>query len=272
MPNLFKIERGNKSYQEQSLLSRQPSKQVLHDLNFTLEQGESVALVGASGSGKSTLCRIMLGLETFNEGHVYFKGQSLSGLSRKQLNGFRRSVQMVFQDSISAVNPRLTVADIINEPLQYLLHLKPKKRKERIDELLIQVGLTPSDGLKKAGQMSGGMLQRVCIARALACEPEIIALDESLSSLDLILQQQLIQLLREIQQKQGTTYLFVTHDLRLVQLFCQRALVMDNGRIVEDTTVTPNMEWQSKMGKALQAAVLPVRPSQLEHDSPAMTV
>lgn len=262
MSELFRVENGNKCYQEQSLLIRQPPKHVLHDINFALSQGESVALVGASGSGKSTLCRILLGLEHFNTGDVYFKRARLTSLSKKEEKAFRRSVQMVFQDSISAVNPRLTIQEVIQEPMKHLMKWNADTRLNKTAELLELVGLSRNDGLKTAGQLSGGMLQRVCIARALACEPEVIALDESLSSLDLVLQQQLIKLLQDIQQKHGTTYLFVTHDLRLVNLFCQRVLVMDNGRIVEDSPVISDMRWQSAMGKALQAAVLPARPSE----------
>jgi len=257
---LFRVEQGNKSYQEQSLLVRQPAKQVLFDISLTIQAGESVALVGASGSGKSTLCRMLLGLETFDSGNVLFKGLPLSDFSAQDEHRFRRAVQMVFQDSVSAVNPRLTIANVIEEPLKYLMKMPAGKRPERVRELLSQVGLLPEDAFKKAGQMSGGMLQRVCIARALACEPDVIALDESLSSLDLVLQQQLIALLKQIQKEQGTSYLFVTHDLRLVHLFCQRALVMDQGRLVEDTLVSRDMQWQSDMGQALQKAVLPARP------------
>lgn len=264
MSELFRVEQGYKSYQEQSILVRQPPKQVLTDINLSIRKGESIALVGASGSGKSTLCRMLMGLESFDSGRVLFRGESLAGFSRQDEKQFRRSVQMVFQDSISAVNPRLTIEQVLEEPLKHLMDMSAAQRSARIDELLTQVGLQTSDRYKKGGQMSGGMLQRVCIARALASEPEMIALDESLSSLDLVLQQQLIALLKKIQQDLGTSYLFVTHDLRLVRLFCQRALVMDQGHLVEDIAVSETIAWKSDMGRALQNAILPARPRKRE--------
>ncbi|WP_260260230.1 ATP-binding cassette domain-containing protein [Vibrio intestinalis] len=249
-----------KRYQPQGLLTKQATKQVLTDINLEIKQGESVALVGASGSGKSTLCRLILGLEPTSDGSIFYQGKPISNFTKQDWIDYRQEVQLVFQDAIGAVNPRQTIGQILAEPLRYLRKLSKQEIESESQQLMAKVGLDADLLARKAGQLSGGQLQRVGIARALAVKPKLIALDESLSSLDLVLQQQMIALLKSIQQESGTAFLLITHDLRLVDLFCHRVIVLDQGEIVESRPANTNAPWQSEMGKKLNAAILPAMP------------
>ena len=206
---------------------------VLNNVSLTLKSGETVALLGRSGCGKSTLARLLVGLESPSQGNISWRGEPLAKLNRAQRKAFRRDIQMVFQDSISAVNPRKTVREILREPMRHLLSLKKSEQLARASEMLKAVDLDDSVLDKRPPQLSGGQLQRVCLARALAVEPKLLILDEAVSNLDLVLQAGVIRLLKKLQQQFGTACLFITHDLRLVERFCQRVMVMDNGQIVE---------------------------------------
>ena len=214
---------------------------VLNNVSLTLKSGETVALLGRSGCGKSTLAR-------------------LAKLNRAQRKAFRRDIQMVFQDSISAVNPRKTVREILREPMRHLLSLKKSEQLARASEMLKAVDLDDSVLDNRPPQLSGGQLQRVCLARALAVEPKLLILDEAVSNLDLVLQAGVIRLLKKLQQQFGTACLFITHDLRLVERFCQRVMVMDNGQIVETQVVGDKLTFSSDAGRVLQNAVLPAFP------------
>ena len=237
-------------------------KHVLQGIDLHVHEGECVALLGESGSGKSVLSRQLMGFEQPTAGEVLYRGKPLKSLDAAGVKDFKRNLQMVFQDSVAAVNPRHRIGHIIEEPMRYLTAMTPQGRKDRIAELLELVALHPDDANKLPMQMSGGQLQRVCIARALAPYPKLIVLDESVSSLDLTLQIQLLDLLTDLRKMLGVSYLFITHDLRLVQRFCDRVVVLANGTLVEEAKVPAHgaIQLQHPMARKLQDAILPARP------------
>lgn len=249
-----------KSYRRHSLLRSHPPRQVLSEINLDIEPGESLAILGRSGSGKSTLIRQLLGLERPSAGSVHFKGRNVRHLSPDERKEFRRAVQMVFQDSIGAVNPRHKVGRTIAEPLRHLTSFTSEQQNARVAELLSSVGIDPADASKFPGQMSGGQLQRVCIARALATNPRLLVLDEAVSNLDILLQREIIDLIHSLRQKSGMAVIFITHDLRLVRLLCERVVVLKAGQIVEMSPVDVRLDLTSVEGRALQEAVLPAMP------------
>lgn len=236
------------------------SEWVLNNVAMSLKTGETVALLGRSGCGKSTLARLLVGLESPSQGDVFWQGAPLSQLNRFRKKAFRREIQMVFQDAISAVNPRKTVSEILREPMRHLLSLSKPEQMARARELLRAVELDDTLLTQRPPQLSGGQLQRVCLARALAVEPRLLILDEAVSNLDLVLQANVIRLLKKLQQQFGTACLFITHDLRLVERFCDRVMVMDAGNIVETQTVGERLTFASAAGQTLQNAVLPAFP------------
>ncbi|HDX8849261.1 nickel import ATP-binding protein NikE [Klebsiella michiganensis] len=233
---------------------------VLKEVSLALKSGETVALLGRSGCGKSTLARLLVGLESPTRGSVCWRGEPLSRLNHAKQKAFRRDIQMVFQDAISAVNPRKTVREILREPMRHLLSLTKAEQLARASDMLRAVDLDNSVLDKRPPQLSGGQLQRVCLARALSVEPQLLILDEAVSNLDLVLQAGVIGLLKKLQRQFGTACLFITHDLRLVERFCQRVMVMDEGKIVETQVVGDKLTFSSHAGRVLQNAVLPAFP------------
>lgn len=207
-------------------------KQILHainDVSFTIEKGTTLGLVGESGCGKSTTGRTIIGLYKPTRGKIIFNNQDIS-----QSHIPTKDIQMIFQDPYASLNPRMTVADILEEPL--LVHkLYPSKimRQQRIYELLNLVGLSKEHASRFPHEFSGGQRQRIGIARALACEPKLIICDEPISALDVSIQAQVVNLLDELQQKLGLTYLFIAHDLSMVRYISQKVAVMYLGQIVE---------------------------------------
>ena len=234
--------------------------QVIQPLTLDVADGEFIVMVGPSGCGKSTLARLLVGLESPTQGSVCWRGEPLCRLNRAKQKAFRRDIQMVFQDAISAVNPRKTVREILREPMRHLLSLTKAEQLARASAMLKAVDLDDSVLDKRPPQLSGGQLQRVCLARALAVEPKLLILDEAVSNLDLVIQAGVIRLLKNLQQQFGTACLFITHDLRLVERFCQRVMVMDEGQIVETQAVGDALTFSSDAGRVLQNAVLPAFP------------
>jgi len=265
-----------KSYTRPALIRAHPPREVLSEVNLSVAPGESLALLGRSGAGKSTLVRLLLGLEQPSRGRVLFRGRDLRSLAPEDQRSFRKGVQMVFQDSVGAVNPRHRIGRIVAEPLRHLTGLEAHARAAKVVELLGAVGLCPEDAEKYPAQVSGGQLQRVCIARALATDPALLVLDEAVSNLDILLQGQIIDLIRSLRQARGMALLFITHDLRLVRLLCDRVAVMDAGRIVETGPVARSLHLQSPAGRALQEAILPAVPPGIDtgakrHAEPIVT-
>lgn len=202
-------------------------------VNLTIHKGETVGLVGESGCGKSTVGRLVTGLLKPTDGRVQFINENLETMTRATMKTLRRKVQFVFQDPYSSLNPRMIVKDIIGEPLEVHGLLKGNDKVERIAQLLETVGLSRDDIHKFPHQFSGGQRQRIGIARALATEPELIICDEAVSALDVSVQAQILNLLKELQQKIGLAYLFISHDLNVVKYISHRVSVMYLGEIVE---------------------------------------
>ncbi|TCW00260.1 microcin C ABC transporter ATP-binding protein YejF [Biostraticola tofi] len=214
-------------------LRRGPAhKSVVRDISFTLRRGECLGLVGESGSGKSTTALALLRLLK-SSGEIWFDGLALHRYRRRELLPVRRRVQVIFQDPHSALNPRLTMTQIVAEGLLVQGHLTAQQRDEKVKRVLVDVGLDPESRHRYPAEFSGGQRQRIAIARALILEPELLILDEPTSSLDYSVQSQILSLLKSLSRKHGLTYLFISHDLSVVRTMCHRVMVLREGEIVE---------------------------------------
>ena len=194
-------------------------QEVLNSFSLDIEKGKCLAIMGESGSGKSTIAKIIIGLEKQNSGTVEI---------------FDKDIEFLFQDSYNALNPRMTVEDLIYEPLQFLADIDVKKKKEIVSELLEQVELSSELLTRKRDELSGGQLQRVCLARALSTKPQIMIFDESLSGLDPLVQDKILDLLYKNQKQYQLTYIFISHDIRLCYFLADRIILIDKGKIIED--------------------------------------
>jgi oligopeptide/dipeptide ABC transporter ATP-binding protein len=216
-------------------LSRRPPE-VLHavdHVSLSVRRGETLALVGETGSGKTTLGRLVLRLYRPTSGDLLYRGQSLRALSRSEDERFRKTVQMVFQDPYSSLNPTMSVGAMIGEVLRFHQICADSEVAGRVAQLLETVGLSPKAATRKPHEFSGGQRQRIAIARALAVGPEFVVADEPLSALDVSIQAQILNLLARLQDEAGLTYLFITHDLEVARHLSQRVAVMYLGNIVE---------------------------------------
>jgi oligopeptide transport system ATP-binding protein len=216
------------------LLQRQVGAvKAVDGVSFEIFQGETLGLVGESGCGKSTTGRTILQLYPPTSGNVFFGDTDLTKVGSEKLRGLRRDLQIIFQDPYASLNPRMTVGAIVGEPLEVHRIGNRRERRERVEELLRLVGLNPYFINRYPHEFSGGQRQRIGIARALALEPEFIVCDEPISALDVSIQAQVVNLLQELQEKLGLTYLFIAHDLSMVRHISDRVAVMYLGKIME---------------------------------------
>ncbi|MCW0000991.1 ATP-binding cassette domain-containing protein [Pararhizobium sp. YC-54] len=211
------------------------STKAVNNVSLTIRKGEILGCVGGSGSGKSTLGRMIMRLIEPDDGAILFDGTDLRTLSPEAMRQYRKRLQIVFQDPLQSLNPRRTVAENIARPLMNF-GTSPAVANRRVDELLELVGLDPRQSYRYPHEYSGGQCQRIAIARALALEPEFLFLDEPVSALDVSIQAQILNLLSELQKKLDLTFLFVSHDLKIVKQFCDRTVVMYRGCMLETGT------------------------------------
>ena len=240
-PVLLDVQHVRQQYSlpKASLFAKAGHVQALNDVSFQLSAGKSLGIVGESGSGKSTLARLVMALEKPTQGQVLFKGQDLNALPHEQLRAARSEFQMVFQDPYGSLDPRQKILKIVAEPLHSTVHgatgqsLSAQDIKDRAAQALTEVGLRASDLDKYPHEFSGGQRQRIAIARALITRPALIVADEPVSALDVSVQAQVLNLMMDLQDRLGLSYLFVSHDLAVVNLMCDDVIVLQHGHVVE---------------------------------------
>jgi len=214
-------------------IGNKQAKEVLKNISFSIEEGTCLGLIGTSGAGKSTLGKAILGIQPPQNGQVLFQGFDIYKADKRTREKLRRDLQVVFQDSYSAVNPRMTAESIISEPLENFEKLTLEEKRRKVIGLLERVGLSEKDLKKYPHQFSGGQLQRINIARAIALKPKLIILDESVSSLDMVTQSLILQLLSELKKDYFLSYLFITHDIKAAFSLSDKIAVLEKGELIE---------------------------------------
>jgi len=235
MAELLRVEGLARDYRlpREHLWAAPPVVHALRGIDFTLHAGRSLGVVGESGSGKSTLARLVMALEPPSAGRVVLDGLDLHALAPRELRAARSRMQMVFQDPYGSLDPRRTVGQTVAEPLAVLLGASVAEQRERAAEVLDAVGLRAADAARYPHEFSGGQRQRIAIARALVTRPGLIVADEPVSALDVSVQAQVLNLMQDLQDRWGITYLFISHDLAVVDLVCDEVLVLERGLVVE---------------------------------------
>ena len=223
----------SKSFRVPGNLFERKQFQAVRDVTLTVRQGETFGIVGESGCGKTTMARLIMGLEKPTAGEIWFKGRRIDEMTESQRKSLRPQFQMVFQDSGSSLNPRKRVVDILAEPMLYHKVAERSDVEKRVTSLLEQVGLPGELRDRYPHEFSGGQRQRICIAKALSLNPDLLVLDEPVSALDVSVQAQILNLLRDLQEELGLTYIFIGHGLAAVRYVSQRMAVMYMGRVVE---------------------------------------
>ncbi|QCD44394.1 ATP-binding cassette domain-containing protein [Campylobacter mucosalis] len=237
-------------YYHASYLFKHTHEPVLDEINLDIKKGKCTALMGRSGSGKSTLAHIIMGLLKPSKGEIKFDGSPLLLDTLSQRRKFYSQAQLVFQDPISAVNPRFSTKEVLCEPLKHLFNLKKDEINARVEQICEVLYIKKSHLEQRALSLSGGELGRVCLARAMIVKPKLLILDESLSGFDLALSLDILNFLKTLKGKMS--FIFITHDLRLARNFADEIVLLENGKIVEKT----DCELKSEFGQKLQSAVL----------------
>jgi len=267
---LLKLESVTKYYRVQrGWLTGYELVKAVDGVSFGVQQGESFGIVGESGSGKSTLASLIVMLEPVTGGTIYFDNDSLVELSQERRRQVRRDIQIVFQDTFASLNPRFSIQETLEEPLlNYSLHTACDIRK-RLQQVLDYVGLPNCMLSRYPAELSGGERQRICIARALMIQPRFIVFDEATSGLDVILQSQILKILRDLRQEMGLTYLVITHNLKILPYITDRVAVMQKGKIVEIVDSSALSSATHPYTKQLLAALPICHPRQRRIQNPA---
>lgn len=234
---ILKVENLHKRYilKKKSILNK--NEEVLNAVNgvsFEVKKGETLGIVGESGCGKSTLARLSANLIDATSGDVYFKGKCLSDLPDEEKRKARKNIQMIFQNPLASLDPKMRIIQLLTEPLEIHSIGTKEQRIEKAIDMLKRVGLQPEHAYRFPHEFSGGQCQRINIARALMLDPEVLICDEPVSALDVSIQAQVLNLLLELQEKLNLTYIFISHDLSVVRYFCDRIMVMYFGEVVEE--------------------------------------
>lgn len=253
--NLLEVDRLNVWYPVRTAFGRRAGEWIKAaiDVSFSVPAGSTVGLVGESGSGKSTVARAVLNLEKVTGGRIHFDGVDVTNLPEPAFRPYRKRVQMVFQDPYGSLDPRWTVEAIVAEPLRiHFPRWHSEERRARVVQLLEKVGLKADHRRRLPHEFSGGQRQRIGIARALAVEPQLLVCDEPVSALDVSVQAQIVNLLQDLQEQLGLAYLFIAHDLAVVEHLSDRVVVMQHGRVVEAGPVSavysaPRSEYTRKL-------------------------
>ena len=233
---------------------------ALDDVSFSVKKGQCLAIVGESGSGKSTLAKTVMKLLSPDSGEINFMKQNIVNLSSDETRVFRKKIQMIFQDPFSSLNPKFTIRQILSEPLEIHMMGDKDEIESKVIEHIKLVGLSEDDLSRYPHQFSGGQRQRICIARALIIKPEVIVCDEPVSALDVSIQAQILELLKKLQKKFQLTYLFITHDLRVVKYIADGVIVLQNGKLVEKGSVTqlfnkPSTDYTKALIEAIPGSI-----------------
>jgi peptide/nickel transport system ATP-binding protein/oligopeptide transport system ATP-binding protein len=244
--SLLRVENLSKHYiVKKNSFSEKTVIDAAKDVSFEIFVGESLGLIGESGSGKSTTASLVLRLIEPSEGKVFLFGRDVTKLDERDMRIYRKDIQIVFQHSSAALDPKMTVEELLTEPLRIHRIVAEKEMEGEVGRLLGLVGLSLREKCKYPGQLSGGQSQRILIARAIATRPRLIVCDEPVSALDVSVQGQILNLLRDLKQELGLTYLFISHDLKVVRYMCERIAVMHRGEIVEMGLVDEVLEHPS---------------------------
>ena len=231
---LLSVKNMKKTFQANGgMFSKKKFVHAVNDVSFDIYPGETFSLVGESGCGKSTTGKLIDHLITPDSGEIWFEGKEISKLSEKEMRPLRSDIQMVFQDPYGSLNPRMKVQDLIGEPLLIHTNMSAGERLKKVHELLGTVGLSPSHGERYPHEFSGGQRQRIGIARALTVQPKLIIADEPVSALDVSVRSQVLNLLKDLHKERNLTYIFISHDLSVVEYLCDKVAVMYLGRIME---------------------------------------
>ncbi len=262
---LLKIQNLKKYFKVQTRALKRKTLKAVDDVSFDIFEAETLGLVGESGCGKSTLGRAVLNLHTPNSGQVIYNGKNLSELNKKQMKSVRKELQIIFQDPAASLNPRKKIEDIIREPMN-IHNINPEGgHQKRISELMDMVGLASYHIKKYPHELSGGQKQRVGIARALSMNPRFIVCDEAVSALDVSVQAQVVNLLKDLQKQLNLTYLFISHNLNVVYQISDRVLVMYLGKVMEISTFRQLYENPGHpYTKALLSAIPHINPDKIQ--------